>query len=162
MTPPPADLLPCPCPFCNHVLPVARGDDGTHWVQCVGCGALGPVRSHSAVAIAAWNRRPQPIAGDGWNEAVKACAAELAEFFCPANPSYRSKDAMAEDMTLVIARHFQAALRRPAQPAQGDVALVSAARAAIVEWGKDMAESKMAEAMIALRAALATITGREG
>jgi hypothetical protein len=61
MTPPPADLLPCP--FCNHVLPIARGDDGTYWVQCVGCGALGPTRSHRADAVAAWNRRPQPIAG---------------------------------------------------------------------------------------------------
>jgi hypothetical protein len=72
MTPPPADLLPCP--FCNHVLPIARGDDGTYWVQCVGCGTLGPTRSHRADAIAAWNRCPQPIAGDAWEEAIEAAA----------------------------------------------------------------------------------------
>jgi len=52
-----------------------------------------------------------PPAAPEAEDAVKACAAELAEFFYPANPPYRSKEAMAEDMALVIARHFQAALR---------------------------------------------------
>lgn len=51
-----------------------------------------------------------PVTQDAVERVLKECAAELAEFFFPANPPYRSKETMAEDMTLVLARHFRAAL----------------------------------------------------
>ena len=52
---------------------------------------------------------------------LRECAAELVEFFCPANPPYRSKEAMAQDMTLVLARHFRAALSALASTEAGFV-----------------------------------------
>ena len=66
---------------------------------------------------AAMTTSPSP----GQSEAMLlACAAELAEFFYPANPPYLSKEAMAQDMTLVLARHFNAALNASAAPGVGD------------------------------------------
>jgi hypothetical protein len=141
-TPPSADLLPCP--FCStpirRVISKARSfnppRDYIEWhhdTPAVNCfiynskgslmAATGDNTQAEADFIAAWNRRPQPIAGDGWNEAeVMRLAEAWVEAALTFNGVRHFVGGYTEAEQLRNARQsFSRALRRPAQPAGAEL-----------------------------------------
>lgn len=52
-----------PCPFSTgkpHDLMVMSNGQARMWMECMQCGACGPMAGTRAEAIAAWNRRASP------------------------------------------------------------------------------------------------------
>ncbi len=91
---------------------------------------------------------------------LKECADELAEFFYPANPPYRSKEAMAQDMTLVIARHFQTAAQSTRAPTPSPGAWEVAECIAEMWFGLG-SQNKAAAEKLAAEIAAALTTARQ-
>lgn len=52
---------PAPCPFCVSsgpgLEPNSDGYSNVHWVECICCGAQGPIAENEGLAWQAWNRR---------------------------------------------------------------------------------------------------------
>ena len=77
-----------PCPFCGGSPYLCRETttghttrSEYHWVRCHGCGSDGNRSDDKSWAIAAWNRRSDPIRG-GVVEAMKAMTADYISPEC--------------------------------------------------------------------------------
>ncbi len=72
------------CPFCGstHAPQLSVRDEipsRPHVVICRNCGARGPAKELPEHAIAAWNRRAQPVAPTPFKAIEIAIRAQLAE-----------------------------------------------------------------------------------
>lgn len=107
MTPPPADLLPCR--KCGKPLSDGKPVDGI---------VMSIKDNHGVYHAECWgDGRPQPIAGDGWEEAIEAAAKAAANTWMDIAVIKRNGETDEVAFCKEISTRIRA-LRRPAQPEQ--------------------------------------------